>query len=105
MQLRSPATNGLALFDYEQNRDYRLLVATEDQKIYAYDKEGTFDGISGIAAPIFDLTKEVIGSIGVAFISSSLDSKTIKKIIKETISTAKNISREMGYLEKSKRSS
>ncbi|MBL7112841.1 MAG: DUF3352 domain-containing protein [Bacteroidales bacterium] len=40
VQLRSPATNGLALFDYEQNRDYRLFVATEDHKLYAYDKEG-----------------------------------------------------------------
>ncbi len=40
VQLRSFATNGLAVFDYEQSRNYRLFVATEDQKIYAYDKEG-----------------------------------------------------------------
>ncbi len=39
--LRSPATNGLALFDYEQNRDYRIAVAGEDRGIYMYDKTGS----------------------------------------------------------------
>ena len=72
---------------------------------YAYDYETTFDGISGVAAPIFDLTGKVIGAIGAAFISSSVDSKTLKKIIKETVVTASKISREMGYVEKNKRSS
>jgi DNA-binding IclR family transcriptional regulator len=72
---------------------------------YAYDEETAMDGISGIAAPIFDLTRKVIGAIGVAFISSSVDPKIIKKIIKEAVATAKNISREMGYLDKSERSS
>jgi hypothetical protein len=39
--LRSPATNGLAVFDYEGNRDYRLFIACEDKYIYAYDRQGT----------------------------------------------------------------
>jgi hypothetical protein len=38
--LRSPATNGIAVFDYDQNRDYRILLAAEDRIIYAYNKEG-----------------------------------------------------------------
>jgi Protein of unknown function (DUF3352) len=38
--LRSPATNGIAVFDYDQNKDYRILLATEDRQIYAYNKEG-----------------------------------------------------------------
>jgi len=38
--LRSPATNGMAVFDYDKNKDYRLLLAAEDREIYAYDKEG-----------------------------------------------------------------
>lgn len=38
--LRSPATNGIAVFDYEKNKDYRLLVAAEDRLIYAYNIEG-----------------------------------------------------------------
>ena len=38
--LREPATNGMAAFDYERNKDYRLLIAAEDREIYAYNKEG-----------------------------------------------------------------
>ena len=38
--LRAPATNGMAVFDYEKNKDYRLLLAAEDLEIYAYNKEG-----------------------------------------------------------------
>lgn len=40
VRLRSPATNGIALFDYEKNRDYRIFVACEDKHVYAYNKEG-----------------------------------------------------------------
>ncbi|MCA1757226.1 MAG: hypothetical protein LC649_07200 [Bacteroidales bacterium] len=40
VRLRSPATNGLALFDYEGNGDYRLFVCGTDKQVYAYDKSG-----------------------------------------------------------------
>lgn len=40
VKLRSPATNSLALFDYDNNRNYRILVAGEDRQVYAYDKTG-----------------------------------------------------------------
>jgi hypothetical protein len=33
VKLKSPATNGIAVFDYENNRDYRLLIACEDKRI------------------------------------------------------------------------
>lgn len=38
--LPETATNGLAVFDYEKNKDYRLFIALEDKKIYLYDKNG-----------------------------------------------------------------
>ncbi len=41
VKMRSPATNSLAVFDYENNKDYRLFIAGEDRKIYAYDRSGT----------------------------------------------------------------
>jgi hypothetical protein len=41
VNLRSPATNGMAVFDYEENRDYRIAVAGEDRGIYLYDKTGS----------------------------------------------------------------
>ncbi len=40
VQLRSHSTNGLALFDYENNKDYRLFICGADRKVYAYDKTG-----------------------------------------------------------------
>ena len=40
VQLRSHSTNGLALFDYENKKDYRLFICGADRKVYAYDKTG-----------------------------------------------------------------
>ncbi len=37
---RSPATNGVNVFDYDNKRDYRYFVACEDKKVYAFDAEG-----------------------------------------------------------------
>ncbi|HSO86647.1 MAG TPA: hypothetical protein VLQ91_08865 [Draconibacterium sp.] len=36
----SPATNGVNVLDYDNNRIYRYFVACDDKRIYAYDKEG-----------------------------------------------------------------
>lgn len=38
---RSPATNGVNVFDYDNSGKYRYFVACEDKKIYAYDKQGS----------------------------------------------------------------
>jgi hypothetical protein len=40
IKLRSPATCGVSVFDYDNTRDYRLFIACEDKKVYAYTKEG-----------------------------------------------------------------
>lgn len=40
VNLRSDATNGLAVFDYDKNRDYRIAVATANHKVYLYKKDG-----------------------------------------------------------------
>ena len=40
VKLRSPATNSMTLFDYDNNLNYRLFVAGEDKLIYSYDKTG-----------------------------------------------------------------
>jgi len=39
-RLRSPATNTVVLFDYDNNSNYRLVIAGEDKQIYSYDKNG-----------------------------------------------------------------
>jgi hypothetical protein len=40
VKLRSPAMNSMALFDYDNNLNYRLFIAGEDKMIYSYDKTG-----------------------------------------------------------------
>ncbi len=40
IHLRATATNGMALFDYDNNRDYRIFIACDDQKVYLYNKTG-----------------------------------------------------------------
>ncbi len=80
--------------------EYIKLLKQIREQGFILDEETAIDGISGIAVPIYNLTGKVIGAVGVAFISSSVDSGIIKKIIKETIAAAKKISIEMGYIEK-----
>ncbi len=38
--LRAKASNGVSVFDYNNNRDYRLFVACTDRNIYAYNMDG-----------------------------------------------------------------
>lgn len=38
--LRSPATNGVSVFDYSSNSNYRFFLACENKQTYAYDKNG-----------------------------------------------------------------
>jgi hypothetical protein len=40
LALRSPATNGVSVFDYDHNCDYRFFIACKDHRVYAYDKKG-----------------------------------------------------------------
>ena len=35
--LKSPAVGNVSLFDYDSNRQYRMMIACEDRKIYVYD--------------------------------------------------------------------
>ncbi len=51
VDFRSPATNGISVFDYDNNRNYRYFVACEDKKVYAYDQEAKI-----ISGWIFDKT-------------------------------------------------
>ena len=68
------------------------------------DKEEALDGVTGIGAPIRDFTGKVIAAVGVGFISSSEDSKGLRKITEEVLNTSQRISYELGYLKKSEES-
>jgi IclR family transcriptional regulator, KDG regulon repressor len=64
---------------------------------FAVDEERTFDGITGLAVPIHDFRGKVIASLAACFITSAVDAKELKRIIKETQKTALDISRGIGY--------
>ena len=40
IKLPSAATNGLSVFDYDKNKNYRILLACQDMKLYNFDKYG-----------------------------------------------------------------
>lgn len=40
VRLHSEATNGVSIFDYDKNRNYRFFIPCADKKIYAYNKNG-----------------------------------------------------------------
>lgn len=40
VRLKSPAIGGVALFDYDNDKKYRMMIACENRKVYAYDKTG-----------------------------------------------------------------
>ncbi len=64
------------------------------------DKEEALDGVTGIGAPVRDFTGKVVAAVGVGFISSSEDSKGLRKITEEVLKTSQRISYELGYLKK-----
>ncbi len=41
IRLRSKASNGVNVFDYEHNKDYRMMIATQNKKVYNYEKDGS----------------------------------------------------------------
>jgi len=54
VNLRSEASNGMALFDYDSRKNYRIFIAGIDKKVYVYDKNGAivkgwnFKGTEGL---------------------------------------------------------
>jgi DNA-binding beta-propeller fold protein YncE len=49
------ATNGVSVFDYDNNRIYRFFVACDDKKVYAFDKSGKI-----LSGWVFDGTKSEV---------------------------------------------
>ena len=41
VKLRSPASGPLALFDYDNNRNYRLVIPGDDKMLYCYERNGS----------------------------------------------------------------
>lgn len=68
IKLRSSATNAIAVFDYENNRDYRIFIATENKRIVCYKANG-----EQLTAFAFDKTADQVFLPLQYFISNSKD--------------------------------
>jgi DNA-binding IclR family transcriptional regulator len=66
---------------------------------FVIDTEMALDGITGVAAPVFEHQGKAVAGIGVGFISSSVNAKELNRITKEVKKAARDISRELGYTE------
>lgn len=55
VKLKSKATNPIAIFDYDGNRDYRLFVACEDLRIYSFNNSG-----KPVAGWVFRKTERIV---------------------------------------------
>lgn len=55
IQLKSPATNAISVVDYENNRDYRIFIASENKKILCFKPSG--EQVTGFK---FDKTLEPV---------------------------------------------
>lgn len=85
--------------------EFRNRLRAVREQGFTIDEETALDGITGIAAPIWDFTNRVVAAVGVGFISPSEDSKGLKKIVKDVLRTAQTISQELGYLNRKRTSS
>ena len=82
---------------FTRNEQYKEWLGQIRQQGYVIEDETAFEGIGGVAAPIWDFRDEVTAALGVGFIASSVDAKTLRKIISEVMGTAMEISKELGY--------
>lgn len=68
IKLIAPATNSVAVLDYERNKKYRLLVACADRKVYNYNQEGKI--IEGWSS---DVTEDIVVNELQHFVSENKD--------------------------------
>ena len=85
---------------FTKKEEFKKWLGQVREEGFAVDVERTFEGITGVAVPIRDFRGKVVASLAVCFISSSVDARELKRIIKEALKSGLNISREIGYLEK-----
>jgi IclR family transcriptional regulator, KDG regulon repressor len=64
---------------------------------YIVEEGEAIEGVTGIAAPVRDSSGDVVASVGVSFISISVEGKNIVRILEEVLKTARAISQDLGY--------
>lgn len=80
-------------------RRFKERLALIREQGYCVDEGEAIEGVTGVAAPIRDFSKEVLAAVGVGFVTSSEDRTGLNRIIRETQKTAALISKAMGYID------
>ena len=66
---------------------------------FVFEREEALEGVIGIAAPIRDYARQVIGALGVAIpMVKSNSEKSFQKIVERVVATCDEISSDLGYL-------
>jgi len=68
IQFKSPATNPIAIFDYDKNKNYRIIVACENKDVYLLDKYS-----NKIEGWIFKQTQTKVNQIAQHFVNNEKD--------------------------------
>ena len=72
---------------FTKKEEFKKWLGRVREEGFAVDVERTFEGITGVAVPIRDFRGKVVASLAVCFISSLVDARELKRIIKEALKT------------------
>jgi IclR family KDG regulon transcriptional repressor len=68
------------------------------EKGYAIDDGGAFEGLSGVAAPVYDAEGKVVAGVGVSFITSFVDKKEFESTVNSVREAARDISEQLSNM-------
>ena len=83
---------------YTDKEEFKGWLRAIRRQGYVIEDGTAFESIGGIAAPIRDFTRKVVAAVGVGFIFSSADSRSLNRMVKEVMAAAGSISTELGYV-------
>lgn len=92
LEMRTPAT----ITDPGALR--RELAAVRTQG-YALDQGESYDGICGIAAPVFDFTGGVVGTLSITVATEHLDGATVRALVTPLLARANELSERLGRVQ------
>jgi DNA-binding IclR family transcriptional regulator len=82
-----------------KNEDFKAWLRRIKEDGTVIDEETSFEGITGVAAPIWDFNDRVVASVGAASMSSSLSMEELRYMLKEVLKSAHAISADLEHKE------
>lgn len=77
-------------------RVLRTILADVRKNGWAVDQGESYEGICGLAAPVFDFAGEVVGTLSITVATSRLDSKRIRALVDPLVAKAAALSARLG---------